>query len=246
MDQTQRHHRRGGRQHLRATATSPGSCGRTARRGSPPGRLGDRAGSASAAPITSSARLAELVRDAIPAAARRTGGHPGQTHVPGAAHRGERRARRARAGAAGGARRAGAGRPDGGAVVPLAGGPARQAGAGRRGPAVTGTGRPAGRAARYRTRRCGCSPAARSRRARRRSRPTRGRRRSGCGRPSVTIPTAIGASGRQGRPRTAPPTDRAPTRERHRATGRRGSGHHRRRKHDREGEGHKQWQARPR
>ncbi|HWB34402.1 MAG TPA: 16S rRNA (cytosine(1402)-N(4))-methyltransferase RsmH, partial [Rugosimonospora sp.] len=29
-----------------------------------------------AAPITSSARLAELVRDAIPAAARRTGGHP--------------------------------------------------------------------------------------------------------------------------------------------------------------------------
>ena len=46
-------------------------------------------------PFTGSARLVELLRDTIPAPARRTGGTPGQAHLPGAAHRGQRRARRA-------------------------------------------------------------------------------------------------------------------------------------------------------
>ena len=65
--------------------------------------------------ITSSrARLAELVRDAIPAAARRTGGQSGQAHVPGIADRGQRGAGGAGGGAAGGAGRA---RPGGRIVV---------------------------------------------------------------------------------------------------------------------------------
>ena len=47
------------------------------------------------APLSSTAQLAEIVRDSIPAPARRTGGNPGQADLPGAAHRGQRRAGRA-------------------------------------------------------------------------------------------------------------------------------------------------------
>ena len=64
------------RQHLQRTATWPGSCGCTGRRSSPHGSpqaiLRERA----KGELSSSARLAELVRDSIPAPARRTGGHP--------------------------------------------------------------------------------------------------------------------------------------------------------------------------
>ena len=85
------------------------------------------------AAITSSARLAELVRDAIPAAGPADRRPPGQTHVPGAAHRGQRRTRRAGAGAAGGARRAGARRARGRAGLSVARGPDGQAGPRRAG-----------------------------------------------------------------------------------------------------------------
>ena len=52
-----------------------------------------------ARPIETTTELAAVVVAAIPAAARRTGGHPGQAHVPGDPHRGQRRARRAGPGA---------------------------------------------------------------------------------------------------------------------------------------------------
>jgi 16S rRNA (cytosine1402-N4)-methyltransferase len=70
------------------------------------------------APLDSSARLAELVRDAIPAATRRTGGHPAKRTFQ--ALRIERRA----ACRSHGAR---SWWPVGGAVVPLPGGPHGQA-----------------------------------------------------------------------------------------------------------------------
>ena len=48
-----------------------------------------------ARPITTTGQLADVVRTAIPAAARRTGGHPARRVVPGHPDRGQRRARRA-------------------------------------------------------------------------------------------------------------------------------------------------------
>ena len=54
----------------------PGSCGSTARRSSPAGSPSASSGSARQEPFTRSARLVELLYDAIPAPARRTGGHP--------------------------------------------------------------------------------------------------------------------------------------------------------------------------
>ena len=88
-------HGRGGGQHLQRTASWPGCCGSTARRGSPSGSRRPSCGSGRRRRLTSSARLAELVRDADPGsgpADRRTSG---EAHVPGAAHRGQRGAGRA-------------------------------------------------------------------------------------------------------------------------------------------------------
>ena len=129
-----RHQRRRGAQHLPARANWCGSCARTARRSRPSGSSTPSCASGSEEPFTNSARLVELIRDALPQAAKRTGGNPakrtfqalrievnGELTRPGA---GRPRGR-------GGARRR---RPDRRAVVPLAGGPAGQAGVrGRRG-----------------------------------------------------------------------------------------------------------------
>ena len=90
------------------TATWPGCCGSTARRSSPAGSPRRSCGSGRKAPITSSARLAELVRDVDPGrrpANRRT---PGKENVSGFTDRGKRRAGSAGDGAAG---RAGRARP---------------------------------------------------------------------------------------------------------------------------------------
>ena len=80
-----------------------------------------------ARPLETTGQLAEVVRTAIPAAARRTGGHPARRVVPGHPHRGQRGTRRP----AGRARRrpgcAGTGRPVRGHLLPLGGGPHRQA-----------------------------------------------------------------------------------------------------------------------
>ena len=43
-------------------------------------------------PFATTGELVELLYQAIPAPARRTGGHPGQADLPGAAHRRQRRA----------------------------------------------------------------------------------------------------------------------------------------------------------
>ena len=79
-------------------------------------------------PITSTKRLAEIVRDGDPSRHPADRGQPRQENFPGAAHRGQRGARRPGARAPRGARRAGARRADRRALVPLPGGPARQAG----------------------------------------------------------------------------------------------------------------------
>ena len=56
--------------------TSPASCGSTARSASPPGSPRPSTASAPASRSPPPPGLAELVRDSIPAATRRTGGHP--------------------------------------------------------------------------------------------------------------------------------------------------------------------------
>ncbi len=53
-----------------------GSCGRTARRSSPARSWTRWSASASASPFTTSARLVDLIRQALPQAAKRTGGNP--------------------------------------------------------------------------------------------------------------------------------------------------------------------------
>ena len=147
-------------QHLPGRPTWPGCCASTARSGSP-GRSrprssasGERAAVQHRAPGWSS-----CVREAIPAPSRRTGGHPAKRtfqalriEVNGELAVLERalpaRGRRAR-------RR----RPDRRAVLPLARGPVVKRVL-RDGATSTRAARPAGRAARARGRRCGCSPAA--------------------------------------------------------------------------------------
>ena len=136
-----------------------------------------------AAPLHSTLQLSEIVRDSIPAPARRTRRQPGQAHLPGAADRGERRARRAGPGAARGPRRARRGRPDRRAGLSLAGGPAGEEGP--RGP-LGGhhAARPAGPAALGPARVPAADPGCRASRLRRKPRPTRGPPRPGCGPPS--------------------------------------------------------------
>ena len=136
------------------------------------------------APLPSTRRLAEIVRDSIPAPARRTGGNPGQADLPGAADRGQRRA--------GGAAR-GAARPPWTRWRSAAGSwcwPTTRSRTARSRRALAErvgrhhAARPAGAAGVRRGRSSGCSPGVRSGPPRRKWRPTRGPRRPGCGRPS--------------------------------------------------------------
>ena len=79
-------------------------------------------------PIETAAQLAELVASGGARPAARPAARPsGDARLPGAAHRGQPRARDAAASARGGRRRAAAGRPPGGHQLPLARGPHRQA-----------------------------------------------------------------------------------------------------------------------
>ena len=156
MDPTTGPHRGRRPQHLRRRAPSPGCCASTARSGSPSGSPGPSSGSGSATPFTTSARLVDVVRASVPAATRRVGGQPGQAHLPGAADRGQRRARGARPRRARRARRARGGRPDRRAGLPLARGPASPS---ARSPPVrrrTAPPGPAGGAPRARAPACGC------------------------------------------------------------------------------------------
>ncbi len=86
------------------------------------------------APITTTKRLADIVASVVRAA---QGRHPSRdAHLPGAAHRRERRTRRARARAGGGGARAGAGRAARRRHLPFAGGPDREALPARSAPAA--------------------------------------------------------------------------------------------------------------
>ena len=98
MDPRRRAQRRRRRERLRRARAGPRPARPTATSASPAASPGPIV---AARPVRTTAELAEIVRDAIPAPARRTGGHPGQAHLPGDPHRGQRRARRA----AGGPRR---------------------------------------------------------------------------------------------------------------------------------------------
>ena len=168
MDQTQRARPRPTSSTPTRPPTWPGSCASTARSGSP-------AGSPTAVVREREQRAVHRRRPGwsswsatpIPAAARRTGGTPGQAHLPGAADRGQRRARGARRARCPAALDAlGRRRPDRRAVLPLARGPARQAGARRRRHAArTPPDLPVGCPSTQPG--CGCSPAAPRRRRRR-------------------------------------------------------------------------------
>ena len=165
-----------------------------------PDRRGDRAGAGDGRRSPRRPGWPSWSRDAIPAPARRTGRQSRQANVPGAADRGKRRADRAGGGAAGGSRRAGA-RAGGWWCCPTTrwrtGSSSRRSPPGRAAPhrSTCRSSRPAP------GRRCGCSPAARSCRARRRSRPTRGPPRCGCAPRSTSISTGTGAA--RERPRRA-------------------------------------------
>ena len=63
-------------QHLRRRRPRRGSCASTARSGSPRRSPLPSSGSATQEPFTTSARLVELLSDAIPAASQKSGGHP--------------------------------------------------------------------------------------------------------------------------------------------------------------------------
>ena len=78
-------------------------------------------------PFERTGDLVEMIKQAIPGAGALRRGASGEARLPGAPDRGQRRARRARARAAGRARDAAAARPARGDLVPLARGPDRQA-----------------------------------------------------------------------------------------------------------------------
>ena len=137
----------------------------------------------SRAPLTSTMRLTEIVRDSIPAPARRSGGNPAKRTFQALRIEvnGELEALRRALPAALDA--VAVGRPDRRARLPLARGPHGQAGArGQRG------GHAPRRDCRSRSRPpsrgSGSSPGAASGPRRRKWRPTRARRRPGCGPPS--------------------------------------------------------------
>ena len=77
-------------QHLRRAASSPASCASTARSGSPGGSPTRSSASATRARSRTSARLVELVRRRDPGGRPAHRRQPGQAHLPGAAHRGQR------------------------------------------------------------------------------------------------------------------------------------------------------------
>ncbi len=132
------------------------------------------------APLTSTGRLADIIRASIPAAGQADRRQPGQAHLPGAPHRGERRARGAQPGAARRHGGAGARRADRRARLPLARRPDGQARVRRadqghdppRAAAVAAVAPPAVPAAHQ-----GSAAAVGARRRP----PTRGRPRPGCG-----------------------------------------------------------------
>ncbi len=130
-------------------------------------------------PFSNSARLVELIRARAAAGRQAHRRQSGQAHLPGAAHRGQRRTVRPGAGDPG--RREGAGRrrADRRAVVPLARGPARQAGVRGRGPPPPR--RPGCPSPERYQPRLGCPPVVPNFPPRKRSRRTAGPRRPGCG-----------------------------------------------------------------
>ena len=135
-----------GAQHLPGRASSRGSCASTARSGSRGGSPSAVVAARAQEPFTDSGRLVELLYDAVPAARRRTGGHPAKRTFQALRIEvnGELDALRpARARGAGGAA---GGRPDRRRGLPVAGGPAGQAGAGGAREVADAAGR-AGRAA---------------------------------------------------------------------------------------------------
>ena len=134
MDQSHRHHRGRRAQHLHATATWPGSCKTYGEE-----RFAGRIASAivrerEKEPFTSSARLVELLRDAVPAASQRSGGHPAKRTFQALRIEVNAELEVWERAVTAGDRRARPRRPDRGAVVPLARGPHHQAGLRRRGP----------------------------------------------------------------------------------------------------------------
>ena len=145
---------------------------------------------------------------------------PRQAHLPGAAHGGQRRARRAAPGGPGRDRRHPGRRPRGRRVLPLARGPAGQAGV-HRGHPLPRPARPAGGAGGAPSRPSASSPAAPSRPTPTRSPPTPAPPRSGCARSnaprteqrhehsSPPAPRAAPAA-RRGRRRPGPAHRRAP------------------------------------
>ena len=126
----------------------PGCCGSTARSGSPPGSRRRSCGSAAQA-LTSTARLAELVREAMPAPARRTGGHPAKRTFQALRIEVNRELAALEAALPAALDVLAPGGRIVVLVLPLAGGPDHQAGAGRAG-AQQRAGGPAGGAARHR------------------------------------------------------------------------------------------------
>ena len=107
--------------------SSPGSCGSTARSGSPGGSPTGSSGRARREPFTRSARLVELVRDAIPAADPAHRGHPAKRTFQALRIEVNDELGRAAPGAAGRHRRDRGRRPGRRDVLPLARGPDHQA-----------------------------------------------------------------------------------------------------------------------
>ena len=151
----------------------------TARRSSPARSRGPSSASGPRSRSPARRRLVELLRDDDPGPGPSYRGAPGQAHVPGAADRGQRRARRAAPGDPGRDRRDRRRRPGRGDELPLARGPDGQAGVRRTHPQrrAAATCRSCPRAT---SRPCAWSPAGRSRPRPRRSKPTRAPPRCGC------------------------------------------------------------------
>ena len=128
MDPDRAPHRRRRRQRLPGRRAGPGAARSTARSASPrasPTAIERERSHASR--FTGTARLAELVRDCDPGRHPAHRRPPGQAHVPGAADRGQRRARRARRALPAAVDALAVGGRIAVITLPLAGGPDRQA-----------------------------------------------------------------------------------------------------------------------